>query len=148
MLAPRAMCCGYCLYDGVTGLLGNIARSFALMSIALLCVLVCAFAGAGNGVGRTFTGRAGPGFAVDAAVPGRGPGEDAPLGPGLGAVPAVFATAAVCVGLGLGTPGWVIGDGLALEAGTGKADGIADAFTATTTAVGFGLGLVAAGAGV
>ena len=34
----------------------------------------------------------------------RGPGEAPPLGAGFGAVPAVRATAAVLVALGLGTP--------------------------------------------
>jgi len=57
----------------------------------------------GAGVGRISTGRAGPGcvFCADAC---RGPGDAAPLGPGLGAVPGVRATAAALVALGLGTP--------------------------------------------
>ncbi|MBV9332463.1 MAG: hypothetical protein JO146_00495, partial [Candidatus Eremiobacteraeota bacterium] len=59
---------------------------------------------AGTGVGRIATGRAGA-RTVFAAAPGCGPGETPPLGPGLGAVPVVRATAAaVLVGLGLGTP--------------------------------------------
>ncbi len=147
MLAFNPMCCGNCLYDGFTGLFGNMARSLALISIALLRRFAGAPAG-GTGVGLTFTGRAGPGLALAPAFPARGPGEAAPLGPGLGAVPAVFATAAVCVGLGLGTPGWVAGAALALAAGAGDAEGMAEAFAATATAVGCGLGLAAAGAGV
>jgi hypothetical protein len=54
-------------------------------------------------VGRISIGRSGV-RAFLRAAPGRGPGDAPPLGPGLGAVPAVRATAVVLVGLGFGTP--------------------------------------------
>jgi hypothetical protein len=82
----------------------------------------------GDGAGRTAIGRDGAGFSTG-PLPVRGPGEAPPLGAGFGAVPAVRATTAVLVGLGLGTP--LTGAGLA---------------RAMETAVGTGLG--SAGAGV
>lgn len=57
----------------------------------------------GFGVGFTLIGRGGPGFAL-AAVPGRGPGDERPEGPGLGATPVAFCVEAPWVGLGLGKP--------------------------------------------
>src|ERR1700729_2618194 len=91
----------YDLLVGFTGLFGSIARSLALGLRG-----VCDF-GAGvicvAGGGRTSIGRAGARTLLEAA-PGRGPGEAPPLGPGLGAVPAVRATDVVLVGLGFGTP--------------------------------------------
>jgi hypothetical protein len=93
------------LYDfvlGCTGLFGKSERSFALM-LRGAGVAFGVRRGAGWGVGGIATGRAGAGSAFGPA-PVRGPGDAAPLGPGLGAVPAVRATAAGLVALGLGTP--------------------------------------------
>ena len=59
--------------------------------------------GDGRGVGRISIGRWGA-RAVFSALPALGPGDGPPLGPGLGADPAVLATAVVLVGLGFGTP--------------------------------------------
>jgi hypothetical protein len=93
------------------------------------CCFLGAAAGRGPGeaVGRTAIGRFAA-FALFGPVPSRGPGEAAaPLGAGFGAVPAVCATAAVLVGLGLGTPltGAVLAR--ATAAGLGDAFGITGA---------------------
>jgi hypothetical protein len=57
----------------------------------------------GDGSGRIAIGRGGAALWAG-PLPVRGPGEAPPLGAGFGAVPAVRATAAVLVALGLGTP--------------------------------------------
>jgi hypothetical protein len=57
----------------------------------------------GDGSGRIAIGRGGAALRAG-PLPVRGPGEAPPLGAGFGAVPAVRATAAVLVALGLGTP--------------------------------------------
>lgn len=101
-------CCLICLNDGFTGLFGSIERNFALMSMPAPFGFGTP-ADATAGVGRTFTGRAGPGRET-AAFPGRGPAAPTPVGPGLGALPAVFAITAALVGLGLGTPCCAAGD--------------------------------------
>jgi hypothetical protein len=66
------------------------------------------------------------------------------LGPGLGAVPRVFATAAAVVGLGLGTPECVAGLVEARATGAGDALGAALARTAAGAIVGAALGTTAA----
>ncbi|MGB8965343.1 MAG: hypothetical protein WCB99_06860, partial [Candidatus Cybelea sp.] len=76
--------------------------------MAFISVAFCDFGDAfrpplGAEVGRTSIGRTGA-LLLRVPAPGRGPGEAPPLGPGLGARPAVLATAVVLVGLGLGTP--------------------------------------------
>jgi hypothetical protein len=93
---------------------------------------------AGDGVGRTAIGRGTAGFAAG-PFPDRGPGEAPPLGAGFGAVPAVRATAAVLVGLGLGTPltGAVVAR--ATAAGVGEAFGATGAGV-TACALGCALG--------
>lgn len=135
----------YDLLVGLTGLFGRSERSFALIFGALLGFGDAVTRAAGTGVGRISTGRAGAGRFVE-ATPGRGPGEAPPLGPGLGAVPAVRATAAaVLVGLGFGTPERFAGATEACAAGAAVALGAAVA-RATAAAVGDALG--SAGEGV
>lgn len=101
--------------------------------------------GPGLGVGRNSIGRAGV-VLVFRFVPARGPGDPSPFGPGLGAVPRVFATAAASVGLGLGTPDR--GAGGADERTAGAGEGFGAALARATTVAALGLGLGAAGAGL
>lgn len=127
---PRSDSVGvYDLLVGLTGLFGKRERNFWLMFGALLDFGGAVTRAAGAGVGRISTGRDGAGTRF-AALPAFGPGDGPPLGPGLGAVPAVFATAAAArVGLGLGTPArWAgatearaAGAALALGAGLARA---------------------------
>lgn len=130
---------------GFTGLLGSSERNFALMFGAALAGFGRLGArAAGTGVGRIAIGRAGA-RTVLAAAPGCGPGEAPPLGPGLGAVPAVRATAAaVVVGLGLGTPGRCAGTAEARTAGAAEALG-AGLARAGAAAVGEAFGIAGAG---
>ncbi|MGR4064001.1 MAG: hypothetical protein ACLQPV_00965, partial [Vulcanimicrobiaceae bacterium] len=82
-----------------------------------------------------------------AALPACGPGDECPLGPGLGAVPADFAAGAPLVGLGLGTPWCAAGATDATGPGdAGAADGLMLARAITAGAVGAIVG--PAGAGV
>lgn len=94
---------------------------------------------AGAAVGRISTGRTGAG-ALFGATPGLGPGEAPPLGPGLGAVPEVRATAAaVLVGLGFGTPERLAGASEARATGAAVALGAAvDGVTAAAVGDAFG----------
>ena len=131
----------YCLDVGLTGLFGSSDRSFALRFKALA---LGAGVASGDGVGRTSIGRSGAAF-VCPALPGRGPGDPTPLGPGLGAVPAVLATVWAFVGLGLGTPGRAAGGAEARTAGAGDRLGAALARMATAAALGAALGCTGAG---
>jgi hypothetical protein len=136
-IRPCSENCGtYCLLVGLTGLLGSNARSFALRLVADGVALD---EGDGFGVGAMRIGRSGAVFVCDAA-PGRGPGEPTPLGPGLGAVPAVFVIVGPFVGPGLGTPGTGAGSAEARTAGAGERLGAALARAATAAAVGAALG--------
>ena len=100
--------------------------------------------GAGAGVGRIAIGRSGA-RTVLAAAPACGPGDAPPLGPGLGALPAVRATAAaVVVGLGLGTPECCAGAVEARTAGAAEALG-AGLARAGAAAVGDAFGTIGAG---
>lgn len=130
---------------GFTGLFGSSERNFALMfGGALVALCRPAARAAGTGVGRIAIGRAGA-RSVFAAAPGCGPGEAPPLGPGLGAVPAVRATAAaVVVGLGLGTPVRCAGAADARTAGAVDALG-AGVARAGAAAVGEAFGTAGAG---
>lgn len=133
----------YDLLDGFTGLLGSSALSFALM-FGAACVFEALVARpSGAGVGRISTGRIGPGCDF-CAGPWCGPGEAAPLGPGLGAVPGVRATAAALVALGLGTPARGAGGSEAWAAGAALAWGAAVAL-ATAADVGDARGNAGAG---
>ncbi len=102
---------------------------------------------AAGGVGRTLIGRSFAPFDWP-ELPGLGPGDDCPFGPGDGEVPVVLLTVdAPCVGLGLGTPALSEGGADAwATAADGLALGAADAF-ATTGAV-VGAALACGGAGV
>lgn len=95
----------------------------------------------GRGVGGMATGRAGA-WTTFGPTPARGPGEPSPVGPGLGAVPAVFVAAAGLVALGLGTP--ARGAGGAETRAAGAVLGAALAF-ATAAAVGDARGTAGAG---
>src|SRR5579863_1600790 len=130
---------------GFTGLFGSSERSFALMFGGALVGLGRLVArGAGTGVGRIAIGLAGA-RTVFVAAPDCGPGEAPPLGPGLGAVPAVRATAAaVVVGLGLGTPERGAGAVEARTAGAAEALG-AGLARAGAAAVGDALGTAGTG---
>lgn len=122
---PRSENAGtYCLLVGFTGLFGSIARSRALMFGGALDFEAPAAPGDGRGVGRISIGRWGA-RAVFSALPALGPGDGPPLGPGLGADPAVLATAVVLVGLGFGTPLRGAGAVEARVAGAGFALGMA-----------------------
>jgi len=116
----------YCLLCGFTGLFGSIARSFALMSGALRVLGARVGCALGDGAARTAIGRGGAAFSTG-PLPVRGPGEAPPLGAGFGAVPAVRATTAVLVGLGLGTPLTGAGLARAMEAAVGTGLGSAGA---------------------
>ena len=99
------------------------------------------------GVGRTLIGRSLPPFDCP-ELPGLGPGEERPFGPGDGESPCELLTVeAPCVGLGLGTPALSEGGADACDtAADGLALGAAEAF-ATTGAV-VGAALACGGAGV
>jgi len=91
------------------------------------------------------TGLDGPGF-ESAEFPARGPGDECPLGPGLGAVPADLAAGAPLVGLGLGTPRCTAGGADATGPGdAGAAEGRALARAMTAGAVGAVVGPGGAG---
>ena len=84
----------YCLLVGVHGVVRQ-QRSQLRIDVRR-----CGFAlarGAGDGVGRNSIGRCGAG-SVFGPLPACGPGDPTPFGPGLGAAPRVFATAATAVG--------------------------------------------------
>lgn len=137
------------MYDfdvGFTGLFGSKERNFALMFGGAFVAFGRVVArGAGTGVGRISIGRSGA-RTVLVAAPGCGPGDAPPLGPGLGALPAVRATAAaVVVGLGLGTPARCAG---AVEARTAGAAEALGAGLARDGAAAVGEALGTAGAGV
>jgi hypothetical protein len=131
----------YCLLVGLTGLFGSKERSFALRLLALGAGVEAA---RGFGVGRISIGRSGAVF-VCPALPGRGPGEPTPLGPGLGAVPAVLVIVGPFVGPGLGTPAVCAGGAEARSAGAGERLGAALARAATAAALGAALGCTGAG---
>ena len=133
----------YALLVGLTGLCGRSARSRALRSMPGVALDAGVWAAAG--VGGTSTGRPGVRVCFCAPVPGRGPGEPSPFGPGLGAVPGAFETAAALVGLGLGTPGCEAGGADAAAAGAGRLLGAALACGTAATAVGAALGATGAG---
>src|SRR5580704_4868972 len=136
---PRSERLGvYCLLSGCTGLLGSIARSLALILGAFCVFAARAGAALGDGSGRISIGRGGAALWVG-PVPVRGPGEAPPLGAGLGAAPPVRATAAVLVGLGLGTPLTGAGLARAMAAIVGTGFAIAGAGVAGL-ALGSGLG--------
>ena len=101
--------------------------------------------GPGLGVGRNSTGRAGVGLGFARFVPARGPGDPSPFGPGLGAVPRVFATAAAS--RRAGTRNARSGAGGADERTAGAGDGFGAALARATIVAAVGLGLGAAGAG-
>lgn len=143
----------YCLLVGLTGLFGSSDRSFAVKLLDGRA-LGAGVARTGAGVGRIATGRAGA-LVLLGPLPARGPGEAPPFGPGLGAVPAVEATARALVGLGLGTPGCSAGEAEARGAGAAVTVGeavarataaiVGDAFgTGGAGVAGFGLGVAAA----
>ncbi len=115
------------------------------MSIALLLPAAADRRGAGLGVGGTSTARAAC-LVETPTLPGRGPGELWPFGAGVAASPAVVASFAACVGLGLGTP--VVCAGVALGRLTGRGDdvgaGVARAMTGATVGAAVG-GAVGAG---
>src|SRR5579862_5414140 len=143
---PRSDKFGVYDFDvGFTGLFGSSERSFALMfGGALVAFGRLVARAAGNGVGRIAIGRAGA-LTVFAAVPGWGPGDAPPLGPGLGALPGVRATAAaVVVGLGFGTPERCAGADVARIAGAADALG-AGLARAGAAAVGEAFGTAGAG---
>jgi hypothetical protein len=135
----------YDLVVGLTGLFGSKERNLALMFGGALVALGRVVArDAGTGVGRIVMGRAGARTVFEAA-PGCGPGDAPPLGPGLGAVPVVRATAAaVVVGLGLGTPDRCAGAAEARTAGAAEALG-AGLARAGAAAVGEAFGIAGAG---